>query len=53
MNSTQDRISKKDKIMAMKNRVIKNYNDLTGNEEDNIKKKIFKQINNLIVSSNK
>ena len=53
MNSTQDKIYKKDKKNLLKTRVIKEYKDLKVNEEDNIKNKILKQINNIILSSNK
>jgi hypothetical protein len=53
MNSTQDKIYNKDKHSSLKKRVIREYKDLKVNEEDNIKKKIFKQINSIIVSSYK
>ena len=51
MNSTKDRTFKRDKNNMFKTRVIRDYNDLKVNESENIKKKIFQQINSLIVSS--
>ena len=53
MNSTQDKIFKKDKQNIIKTRVIKDYNDLTLNDEGKINKRIIKKINNLIISSYK
>ena len=53
MNSTQNKIFKRDKHNMFKTRVIRDYNDLKVNESENIKKKICQQINSLIASSNK
>ena len=53
MNSMQDKIYKRDKRNKLKKRVFINYNHLKMNEEENMKKKIFKQINCLINSSKK
>ena len=49
----QDKIDQKDKQNILKTRVIRDYNDLRVNDVDTINKKIMKQINNLIVLSNK
>ena len=49
----QDKIDQKDKQNILKTRVIRDYNDLRVNDGDTINKKIMKQINNLIVLSNK
>ena len=51
MNSTQNKIIKKDRQNFLKTRVIKDYNELTLNDETKINKRIIKKINNLIISS--
>jgi len=51
MNSTQDKIYKPDKNHLLKTKIFKDYNDLKMDLGENIKKKIFTQINQLIVSS--
>ena len=51
MNSTQDRIFKPDKSHLLKTKIFKDYNDLKMDLGENIKKKIFSQINHLIISS--
>ena len=53
MNIAQDKIYKMDKSNKLKNKVFITYNDLKKDEEENMKKKIFKQINGLIASSTK
>ena len=50
ISGIQEKIDKKEKHNIFKTRVIKDYNSL---KEDNIKGKIMKQIDNLIVLSNK
>ncbi len=51
MNSTQDKIYKPDKNHLLKTKIFKDYNDLKMDLGENIKKKIFSQINHLIISS--
>jgi hypothetical protein len=51
MNSTQDKIFKPDKHHLLKTKIFKDYNDLKMDLGENIKKKIFSQINHLIISS--
>ena len=53
MNSTQEKLNPKDKHNIFKTRVIRDYKDLNFKEGENIKKKILKQLDNLIISSNK
>ena len=53
MNSTQERLNHKDRHNIFKTRVIRDYKDLNVKEGENIKRKIFKQIDNLIISSSK
>ena len=51
MNSTQDKIFKPDKNHLLKTKIFKDYNDLKMDLGENIKKKIFSQINHLIIST--
>ena len=51
MNSTQDKIFKPDKNHLLKTKKFKDYNDLKMDLGENIKKKIFSQINHLIIST--
>ena len=53
MNSTRDKIFKKDKNNILNSRVIKEYKDIKMSDEEKINNKIIKQINHLIISSSK